>query len=140
MANYSAKFLSNYFSVIDEAKFKELINSCEAEDTVEIFEKEQSDSSMKYGFGCLKIIHGIPADGEEYAETIDFFYKSLQGLIPPGEAAIITEIGAEKLNYFVACCTVITSDSIQTVDGRNEAVKLAADMLQNPSFTTEMDY
>lgn len=140
MANYTAKFLTNYFSVTDDEKFKNLVALCQADDEIEIYEKQQPNGSVKYGIGCEKNIHGIPEEGEEYAESIGFFYKSLQELIPSDDAVIITEIGNEKLNYFVACCIVITRGEIKSIDARSEAVKLAADMLKNPNFTTELDY
>lgn len=143
MADYNEKYLTNYFSVTDEMKFKNLIEACVAEDEIEIFEAEQADGSVKYGFGCLKIIHGIPPeDGgdNDCEESIDTLYTCLQKLLPPGEAIIVTQIGWEKLNYFTACCTVITCDGIQSIDARDEAVKLAGKMLNNPCFKTEMDY
>ena len=143
MADYNAKYLTNYFSVTDEAKFKNLMKSCHAQDEIEIYEKEQPDGAVKYSFGCLGIIDGISEDNEdndEGDEDIGLFYSSLQTIIPPGEAVIITEIGNEKLNYLIACCTVITCAGIKNIDARDEAVKLAAVMLNKPDFITQMDY
>ena len=39
MANYNAKFLTNYFSVTNAIKFKNIIGSCHADDEIEIYEK-----------------------------------------------------------------------------------------------------
>ena len=140
MADYNAKYLTNYFSVTDETKFKNLMGSCHAQGEIEIYEQKQPDGNVKYGFGCFGLIDGISEDGDDGDEDIGLFYASLQNIIPPGEAVIITEIGYEKLNYFIACCTVITCDEIKSIDARKEAVKLAAIMLKNPEFTTQMDY
>jgi len=140
MANYNAKYLTNYFAVTDEMKFKSLISSCQAEAEVEVFEEKQPDGNVKFGFGCLGIIHGATEDGDDCADNINSLYGPLQELLPPDEAIVITEIGNEKLNYFVACCTVITRNDIQCIDARNEAVKLAGTMLNNPDFTTKTDY
>lgn len=140
MADYNAKILTNYFTVINESQFRALIASCCADDEIEVFEQTDSDETMKYGFGCYGSIHGVP-DGEEDEDgSLGLFYSSLQKLLHPDDAILITEIGYEKLNYFTACCTVITRDDIKSIDARQEAVKLAGIMLNNPDFTTKMDY
>ena len=140
MANYNAKFLTNYFSVTDAIKFKNIIGSCHADDEIEIYEKKQLDGSIKYSFGCIGIIYGISENDDDCEEDIELFYTSLQSIITSDDAIIITEIGNEKLNYFTACCIIITCDDIKSIDVRNEAVKLAATMLKTPDFTTQMDY
>jgi len=138
MADYQSKFLSNYFSVTDVTKFEELIKSCQTEGIMEIFQKDQPDGSIKYGFGSTNTIHGLPPKGEECGELY-IFYGELRKLIPPGEAALVTEIGNEKLNYLVACCTVITQTEIKTIELESYALDLARELLNDPDFDTETD-
>lgn len=142
MADYNAKILTNYFAVNNETEFRGLMASCMADDEIEVFQEENSDKTTKFGFGCYGILHGIPDPDSEDDEdgSVELFYESLQKLLHPDDAIIITEIGHEKLNYFIALCTVITRDNIKHIDARAEAVKLAGELLGNPGFTTKMDY
>jgi len=139
MADYLSKFLSNYFSVTDTGKFETLIQSCQAESVIETFQHTEPDGSIKYGFGSTGTIHGIPPEGEECGELYAF-YGELQKLIPPDDAVIVIEIGNEKLNYFTACCTVITQAEIKSGDLDTLALELARKMLNNPEFETQIDY
>ena len=141
MANYNATIRTNYFGVTDESKFREIIDSCSAEDEIHIF--ESNDGSRKFGFGCFGSIYGIPATEDEDDDSendLDAFYDSLQAVLVKGDAIIITENGYEKLRFLIACCTVITQNDIQGIDLRNKAIDLARDMLKNPDYITEMDY
>ena len=110
MANYSATIRTNYFSVKDPTALRELIDSVEAEDTVSLFMTKLPDGSMQYGFGC---------------------YGSLFG---------IQEVGYEKLRYVVGCCTVITSTKMQHIDIQQQALELAAKLLNRPNYNTRLDY
>jgi len=140
MANYYATIRTNYFGVTDEDKFREIIDSCSAEDTIHVFESK--DDSGKFGFGCIGSIYGIPpGENEDDDESdMDTFYDALQNILLEGDAIIITEIGYEKLRYLISNCIVITKNDIQFVDLRNKAIELAREMLNDAAFTTEMDY
>jgi hypothetical protein len=140
MANYYAIIRTNYFGVTDEAKFREIVDSCRAEDTIHIFGAD--DGSGKIGFGCSGSIYGIPAseDEDDMEDDLDAFYDALQSVLAEGDAIIITEIGYEKLRYLIGYCSIITKDDIQSIDVRSKAIELARVMLNNPEFTTEMDY
>lgn len=142
MANYYATIRTNYFSVKDEVKFREIVDSCSAEDTVHLFEVEQPNGSKLFGFGCYGSIYGIPPgeDEDDDDNNLDAFYDALQEVLPEDEAIIITEIGNEKLRYLIGCCTVITHNGIQFIDVRDKAVGLARTMLQNDAYQTKMDY
>jgi hypothetical protein len=142
MANYYATIRTNYFCVMDEEKFREIINSCSAEDNIHIFDNVQADGSKTFGFGCYGSIYGIPPgeDEEDGENDLDAFYDALQTVLSEDDAIIITEIGNEKLRYLIGCCTVITRSKIQFVDVRNKAFDLAKTMLKNDSFQTQMDY
>ena len=138
MANYYATIRTNYFSVTDEAKFRDIIDTCSAEDELHVF--ESNDGSGKVGFGCYGSVYGIPVGEDDDESDLDALYDALQSVLVEGDAIIITEIGFEKLRFLIACCTIITKNDIQGIDLRNKAIDLARDMLQNPDFTTEMDY
>jgi hypothetical protein len=140
MANYCATIRSNYFSVKDEVKFRELMNSCSAEDEIYVFEAE--DGSGKFGFGCYGSISGIPVgeNEDETEEDLDAFYDALQEVLSEGDAIIITEIGNEKLRYLIGTCTVITSCEIRVFNLGDQSVKLAREMLEDNGFRTRMDY
>ena len=139
MANYYATIRTNYFGVTDMEKFREIMDSCSAEDTIEMFEPEDDG---KIGFGCNGSIYGLlpGEDEDDTEEDLYAFYDALQSVLVAGDAIIISEVGFEKLRYVVGCCTIITKDDIQFIDLRNKAIDLARDMLKNPDFTTEMDY
>ena len=149
MANYYCKTRTNYFSVTDVEKFKEIINSCGGSDTVEIMEDDQSDGSVKYGFYCEGSIDGLPErenddgsseDSDDVDYNFDAFCEALQKILPDGDAIIITEVGSEKMRYLTAYSIIITSSEVKSIDLGREAAKLAAGMLQNPEFTTKMEY
>ena len=153
MANYYCKIRTNYFSVTDEEKFKKVIASCRASDTIEIFDEKQKDGSVKYGFFCDGSIHGLPdtesdalEDEDEYDEdedcdyNYDAFCEALQGILPNNDAIFITEIGNEKMRYLVGDCTIITRSDIKVITLRDEAMKLGREMLDISDYTTKMEY
>ena len=143
MANYYATIRTNYFAVTDEVKFRKIIDSCSAEDTIHILENIAPDGTKTFGFGCYGYISGIHADADEedMDETdLDAFYFALQSVLAEGDAIIIMEVGNEKLRYLIGVCTVITRSDIQGVDVSNKALDLVRTMLANPDFTTEMYY
>ena len=137
MANYIAKIRSNYFAVTDEAKLREIIASCISEEKVEVFMR-----SGTYGFGCYGSIYGLPANEDENytGNELNLFYEALQSILAEDDIIIITEIGHEKLRYFIAQCTIISKTDIQFVNLRDIAMIKARKMLKNSNFTTQMDY
>jgi hypothetical protein len=141
IANYYAVTRTNYFAVTDAAKFREIIGSCVTdEEAIQIFDPE--GGSERFGFGCYGSIRGIPAgEGEDDSEEdIDAFHDALQSVLVDGDAIVITEIGYEKLRYLIGCCTVITKRDIRFLNLIDSAVGLARIMLENPEFTTKMNY
>ena len=133
MANYSATIRTNYFSVKDPTALRELIDSVEAEDTVSLFMTKLPDGSMQYGFGCYGSLFGIQ-------DSLDAFYEALQELVCENDAILIFEVGYEKLRYVVGCCTVITSTKMQHIDIQQQALELAAKLLNLPNYNTRLDY
>lgn len=142
MANYHAVIRTNYFSVTDEAKFREIIASCSAEGEIHIFEDMQEDGSKKFGFGCEARICGFRPGEDECPEQDDVYglYYALQSILCKGDAILVTEIGREKLNYLVGLCMVITSDDMKSVDIGDEALKQARSMLGDEKFETKCEY
>ena len=138
MANYYATIRTNYFGVSDESKFRDILELCCAEDTIHLFEYE--DSTSKFGFGCNGTIYGLVTGEDDTGFDLDAFYKALQELVAEGDAIIITEVGFEKLRYLIGCCTVITKNDIRFVNVQDKAIELARSMLQDNNFTTQMDY
>ena len=136
MANYEATVRTNFFSVKNPTALKELIDSIEAEDTVSLFTHELPDGSMQYGFGCYGSLFGI----QDNEDGLHAFYEALQKLVCENDAILIFEIGYEKLRYVVGCCTVITSTDMQCVDIRQQALDLAAKLLNSPNYNTRLDY
>ena len=151
MADYYGKTRTNYFSVTDVEKFKKIIASCRAQDTIEVFDEKQEDGSIKYGFYCDGSIHGLPDtdepcenedeyDDEDCDYNYDAFCKALQEILPDDDAIFITEIGYEKMRYLVGECTTITQNDFKVITLKNEARDLARKMLNNPDYTTKMEY
>jgi len=150
MADYYGKTRTNYFSVTDLEKFKQIIESCGATDEIKIFDGKQEDGSIKYGFYCEGNIHGLP-DRDDDDNTEDFddddcdynygsFCEALQQILPEGDVIIITETGSLKMCYLTGYCYVITRNEYKCINLTDEAIKLARILLKNPVFTTEMDY
>jgi len=152
MANYYGKTRTNYFSVTDKEKFRQIIALCGAsDDNIKIIEKVQDDGSIKYGFYCESSIDGLPiaadadnTDKDYEDDNVDYDYdafcEALQKILPDDDAIIITEVGSEKMRYLIGICTVITNKDFKCIDINREAVKLAAAMLENPEFTTQIEY
>jgi hypothetical protein len=158
MANYYGKTRTNYFSVTDEVKFREIIAACKAsEDEVHSIDNEKEGDERKVGFYCDGSIQGLPYklvddepvvtfDEDDAEEDLDneisgnFFYDALQELLVDGDAIIVTEVGSEKMRYLLGCCLVITKNDMQHVDLGAKALKLARNMLGNPGFTTQNEY
>lgn len=140
MSNYNAAIRTNYFSVKDSAALRKLIDSVYAEDTIELFMHELPNGSMQYGFGCYGTIDGIRDNEDTSGDDLYAFYKALQKLVCENDAILIFEVGHEKLRYLVGYCTVITSTAIQYVDIRQQALDLAAKLLNTPGYNTRTEY
>ena len=138
MAHYNATTRTNYFSVKDEVRFREIMRLVEAEEDVEVFEQVE-EGVQKFGFGCCGIIYGIFKENTGIFD-MDELFLALQEVLCEGDAVIIMETGYEKLRYIVGSCIVITYTDIQVIDMQNQALEAARDMLSNPDFCTQMDY
>ena len=115
MANYHSKIKSNNFKVKDADAFKELMESCIAEDVIEFDVSEDNIAD----FACDGCFFGCAVeDGEDY----ELFIEKLQGLLDKDAVCVIKEIGWEKLRYLVAEATIITHNTC-TVTQLDECVE-----------------
>ena len=142
MAGYTCVIRTNYFRVKDADKFKSFMNdvySNRAE--VEVFEDTDKNGVTRYGFGCCGQIRGvcqIKEDGifTEYAA----FIEGLQELVAEDDAIMIFETGSDGLRYLTGTADVITAEGHKYLRIEDWATKMAAKMLNNPEFTTRVDY
>jgi len=103
MANYEAKFRSNYFEVNDAEAFQAF---CERHN-LELIEKENRfgflmSNSTEGGFSN----NGWDTEAEEDTDVLG----ELCQLLAQGQVAIILEVGNEKMRYLNAQAWVINSE------------------------------
>lgn len=145
MANYYSNTRTNYFRVTDETKYAELFSHLVGDDDyIEDFTKTE-DGITLHGFGCQGVIQAIPMDedpevAEEWDDDFDGFLKELQKILPDNEAFILTVVGHEKLCYLVGYSIIVTRNNIKSIDVNEGAIELARTMLNDGTFTTQMDY
>lgn len=147
MANYIGFTRTNYFSVTDADKLRDIVNRIVWGEGELNFLAEENG---RWSFGAYGNIRGLrPAepvlsdeDGEEEDSEwdADEIYAALQEIIAPGDAAIITEIGYENLRYLVGDAVIITRDSIEAVNLQRASLDAARTLLHNPAFNTQMEY
>lgn len=144
MANYIGLTRSNYFRVTDSEALKRIIRSTVTDgDGLALWERTENGATC-YGFGAYGSICGLrhaeegdDEDGELDADTV---YAALAGVVAPDDAIIITDIGCEKLRYLTACAVVVTRKGIYCVDLRSDALEAARRLLENPEYSTRMEY
>jgi len=147
LADYICAVRTNYFSVKDEAKFRELMSCVYANcKEIEIFEQKNTPPEYrKFAFGCLGEISGLrnanDDEDEECEESAyDEFISSLQQCVADDDAIIIYEIGHEKLNYIVGMATIITSTTVKVANMQTVARDIARDALRNENWITTSAY
>ena len=152
MANYYGKARTNYFTVSNKEKFEDIVGRCGiADGEIEIID----DGNEKYGFMCDGSILGLPdidednlvndeSEGDDYEDDYDYSYglfcKELQGVIPEGEAIIITEIGSEKMRYLTGFSSIITKNQMSHIDLRQVCLSKARELLGDNNYDTQMEY
>ena len=148
MSNYIGITRTNYFSVIDPDRLKNIIAHTEStDDAVELWFNEDKHGHTKYAFGCTGRIcgltssyFGIDDSNDDEDSTFNDFTDELQKIVSPNDAIIITEVGFEKMRYASAISTVITSKKIVDIDLGEEAFNRAADLIGDQDWDTQMDY
>lgn len=154
MANYCCAVRTNYFRVKDADKFRKFMGRAMAcEDSISVWEKDSGDGVKLYGFGCYSPILGVgPPDNSdnitdsEMGDLMDgecdyeAFIEGLSEIVTDDDAIIIFESGNEKLRYVTGLAEIITSKETRSEDIETVAVKIASEMLGNPSWKTDMWY
>ena len=72
--------------------------------------------------------------------NIDEFYNKLSKLIADDDATIFIEIGHEKLRYLIGLVVIVTTNDVKYLDLSNIAIETAKNMLNNPDWTTKLNY
>ena len=160
MADYISKCRTNYFSVTDEARLREIVSKCRGENPCLLIQNKEDKS--KFSFRCSCNFSGLFELIDENIEdcktcksrscedcelmdldevsAIDKFFEELQKILPAGEAIIFTEIGSEEMRYLSGVSTIITKGDCKQLDLDELSVKAARNMLCNPKFETKMNY
>lgn len=118
MANYNSYQRTSYFSVTDEDKLREIAERFGAEVVTNdqqfaLLDKGENDIYTTYCEDCDDMI-----DIEE----------ELQSILPDDEAAILFEVGYEKMRYLIGHATVVTNKDINGLSLENGAIELATKM------------
>lgn len=147
MANYYGCTRTNYFAVTDPDKLKNIVERIVWDEGSLNFLSEQDG---RWGFGAYACICGLrpdKADEDQEAEDdcddewdASAVYEALSEVIAPGDAAIITEVGYEKLRYFNAYAVIITRNHVEIEDLRSHALSTAQTLLGDPKYDTRMEY
>lgn len=143
--NYEGSLRTNYFSVKDENRFREIISRLVADDIIRIFEgKENSTGKFAFGGGTICGIRPENYNKEDYDEYDiidgDAWLFELQKVVADGDAIIVTETGGEGVRYLDGSVTVITSHDIKYKDLEEIGLKLAREALGNPNWETRNSY
>ena len=140
MANYNGKCRTNYFSVADTSKLKDIINGLSGEGEIGFLEHDTEKG--KFAFFCDLNLTGFVDDEDEdgFEKAFDLMVEKFQEILPDDEAIILTEIGNEKMCYLVGVATIITNKVVAVVNLEDYAMAKAREMLNNPNYMTQMDY
>lgn len=142
MANYCCAIRTNYFHVKDADEFrKNMSRVYGCEDAVDLWEDEDADGNLVFGFGCYNGISGLRnTDADDDDDSYDAFIDMLQKSVADDDAVIIFESGNEKLRYIVGSAEIITSKDFKQLSISQLAAASAATMLENPDWGTRCEY
>lgn len=157
MSNYEGFTRTNYFTVTDPDRLREIVSSIkwDDEDTDGFF--VERDGTFAFGQcsgikGLLSDTDACTADDEDHAADEDWddddddrynandVYTALGSVVAPGDAIIITEVGHADYDLVIARSIIITCDTIQYVDLRTPAISAAREALCRPDYNPRMDY
>ena len=143
--NYIGRCRTNYFSVKNEVKFREIISRLVAEDDIRIFQGE-GNATGKVAFGGGSICGIRPenykdenCDEDNIIEGDEWLFE-LQEVVADDDAIIITDAGSEGMRYIYSGVTVITSHDIKYKGLEEIGLKLAREALGNPNWKTRNSY
>lgn len=144
MATSECAQRTNYFHVKDPERFREMMGKVTG-DSFRFWEKPDAYGNPAFAFGAEGGIDGIPhedVDGEMFTDdnSYDHFIAELGRHVAEGEAVILLTAGHEKLRYVSGDALIITGEGTDFIDLSRAAVKLAAEMLDNPEYSPRMEY
>ncbi len=146
MANYECVTRSNNFRVKDPEAFRKFMSRVYGSNKVNLWEQKDKEDRLVFGFGLFGGIGGYASeetadddDLEEYTDY-DVFLDGLQKHIAADDAIIIVEGGNESLRYIIGSAVVVTRNAIEYFDVTNLATRRAAELLENPQWTTKCNY
>jgi hypothetical protein len=159
MANSIGATRTNYFRVIDEERFNEIIDSVVAsEDVVESWSKTENGETY-FAFGTIDDIVGFEECSYEYCfnherteefdesqcegyydYNYDAFLEALQKVVHPDDAIIIVSSGYEKLRHVYSYATIITQNEVKHTNIWDNAINNAKEMLKNSEYDSEISY
>jgi hypothetical protein len=159
MANSIGATRTNYFRVIDEEKFEDIMDSVVAnEDVVECWSKTKNGETY-FAFGTIDDILGFEecsceycfnykgteqfdeSKCEEYYDyNYDAFLEALQKVVHPDDAIIIVSSGYEKLRCVYGHANIITQNKIKQSSIWGSAIEKASEMLNNKEYNPETSY
>ncbi len=123
MSTYYGTTRTNYFRTTNEARLREILDSCDCDDGAEIVVWKRADDEGNdcFAFACGASINGLIVSGEEGDEnerevSYSAFAEALQEILLDGEVILVTEVGHEKLCDLVGTITVITDKEVKTKD------------------------
>lgn len=133
--NYNSSIRSNYFKITDRDAFKKLCEQLSGEDSVDVSLNEKN-------MACISCYGMLTWDDNEDDgfDNLDEFYKLLQPIIDPNDAAIFVSIGQEGMRYIGGDAVIITNNGIVYKDLWQMAFKEARTLLQSPQWTTQYEY
>lgn len=147
MANYYGTTRTNYFHVKDADAFRSFMSKVVVdEDSIHLWEDTDRDGNLVFGFGCYGSILGLPPEDVDDENDFDFdfdydeFIDKLSEHLVKGDAAIIVEIGNEKLRYLTGSAMIVTENDSEYLDINVMAAERAAQMLGNNTWTTKLAY
>lgn len=133
MSDYYTYTKTNYFSVTDEEKFRQIVSMIECNDDIEIYVVEENNKKeyLLCAYGCFV---GIDNTVDCSGPDIEVMYKEFQKILPDGEVMVIFESGHEKLRDVTGCVTVITNQSYEIRSLWDIANELAKELTGNLEF------
>lgn len=143
MANYECTVRTNYFHVKDEEAFRKLVEGIVSEYGIELFEENDPEGEKLFGFGSCGSLCGIRKDSAENNDKYDeeeVLCQKLQSCVAEDDAVIILTAGNEGLRCVTGDAVCITHDKIEYLDLTRLAIAKAAEMLNNPLYSTVCEY
>lgn len=92
----------------------------------------------------FKVLHAVPVQGSHgafwLAKSSVVVHQKLQSCVVEDDAVIILAAGNENLRYVTGDAVCITHDKIEYLDLTRLAMAKAAEMLNNPLYSTVCEY